>query len=171
MPGGGQGEAFVMPWAEEGDMQFDSNSKKQDILEAMVNPDEFYYYGHGRPGSDLCIDTDGNLVITTEDIDWVIQQRKQRNKGKMRRIEVRSCWSCRLASKTNQWLELSDYVLGFSVVTAEAWPPHLNLPMTFRKPVSKNPGVDFLPQIGPSKDELPGKGRKKSRLKAGKGKT
>jgi len=131
VPAAGIGDWWTMPSPKRGDKEFGAGVPKQDILEALIEADEFYFYGHG--------DEDGNLylksgdVITREDIRWVLAERKRRGKRGMRKIVLRACFSQGNMDLWGQLLADGGEFWGYSGLTGETWPPHWNNPGRWKK--------------------------------------
>jgi hypothetical protein len=112
--------------------------KREDLKQALVEADSFFFYGHGDKGGALHLGN--NEFFYQSDLDWVVAERERQGKPKLEFAEVRACYGASKAEYVNRWLNAAEVMYGFPNVTASPMPPFIHPMHTYRKPIELDPG-------------------------------
>jgi len=110
----------------------------QQLREALLEADSFFFYGHGDKGGALHLGN-GEFFRQT-DLQWVIEERERRGLPKLEFAEVRACYSGSRAEYVNRWLSAAKEVHCFPNVTASPMPLFIHPMHTYREPIERDPG-------------------------------
>lgn len=110
----------------------------EELRNALLEADEFFFYGHGDKGGSLHL---GNgQYFRQTDLQWVIEERERLGKPKLKAAEVRACYSASKGEYVNRWLDAAEVVHCFPNVTASPMPLFIHPMHTYRKPIQHDPG-------------------------------
>jgi len=122
-------------------MRQPSHSELWTNLVQASHKDAFYYWGHGASGSiKINSEKDAENYFTLEDVKQVVSMRRLFRVGRLRHVELRSCYSVDTADSVNTWLTLAPSLRGYPDVTASLLPyPHVNKYRNFSAPIRYDP--------------------------------
>ena len=142
--GGDSGEVKAWGWTYFSLNPYDGKSlrqpSKKEAIDAIINADRFYFWGHGAGNGSIWINN--KEILDVNDIREIARKRKLLGKPKMKRIILDACWTADSKEGVNSWLEITESFRGVPGLTVyrQGIIPSYGKRLEVSEPIDYDPG-------------------------------